>query len=220
MRRRSPRVVLAWIVTAVIALVTIRVVATDLGALDRQAHALGPNVAVVLATRDLAIGTTVVSADLRIVTRPRSTVAPDALHDIELAIGRVVVVPLLRDDVVRAAHLAAADRRGLDAVVPVGRRAVHVVVKDGFRPPVGAVVDVLASFDPASTVVAGARGRATTVATGALVLAVDDPSDSGTNGGSGVTVLVDETTAPTVAFASSFGAISLTLAPPESACCG
>jgi Flp pilus assembly protein CpaB len=218
--RRSPRVVLAWIVTVAVALVTIRIVATDLGALDRQAHALGPGVAVVVATRDLPVGATVGASDVRVVTRPRSTVASDALSATALAIGRVVAVPLLGDDVVRAAHLATADRHGLDAVVPVGRRAVHLVVKDGFRPPIGAVVDVLASFDPASAVVAGARGRATTVAAGALVLAVDDASDAGTNAGSGVTLLVDERTAPTVAFASSFGAISLALAPPETACCG
>ena len=79
------------------------------------------------------------------------------------AVGRIVAVALLRDDVVGARHLVA----GVNGIVPVGRRAVHVVVKDGFQPPLGSVVDVLATFDPSSTG-AGTPGRATIVAHGAV----------------------------------------------------
>ena len=39
--RRSPRVWVAWAVAALVALVTLRVVATDLATLHARAHALG-----------------------------------------------------------------------------------------------------------------------------------------------------------------------------------
>ena len=45
-------------------------------------------------------------------------------------------------------HLTARDRDGLSGLVPVGYRAVRIRPDDGFRPPVGAVVDVLAALDP------------------------------------------------------------------------
>ena len=141
------------------------------------------------------------------------------MRDPGAAVGRIVAVPLLRDDVVRAAHLTAAERSGLDGVVPFDRRAVHVVMKDGFRPPRGAVVDVLASFDPASLVDAGARGRAAIVASGAQVLALDDPAQSGGPAGTGVTLLVTVAEAPAVAFAAANGDVTVALAPPEHACC-
>jgi Flp pilus assembly protein CpaB len=217
--RRSPRAILAWVATAVVALATLHVVVSDLGALQRQAHALGPNESVVLATRDLSLGTTIGAHDLRVVRRPRATVAADALHDRAAAIGRVVAVPLLHDDVVRAAHLTASNRSSLDGIVAVGNRAVHVVLKDGFRPPVGAVVDVLVSFDPTSISPVGARGRAAVVAAGALVLGLDTDSSSETAPTSGVTLLVPDADAPAVAFAAATGEVTVALAPPENACC-
>lgn len=226
--RRSPRVLLAWAAALLVMLVTVRVVSGDLGSLHRRAHDLGADITVVLATRDLPLGTTVAVADLRTVRRPSTTVTPDALHDAGVAVGRVVAVALLRDDVVGARHLVpgsglAADGSAINGVVPVGRRAVHVVVKDGFQPPVGSVVDVLATYDPSLATVAGAPGRAAVVASGARVLALNnasssDPSATDTTG-SGVTLLVTETEARAVAYAASLGEISLALAPVQSACC-
>lgn len=220
---RSPRVVLAWAVAIVLALLTARVVGGDLQALHRRAHNLGPDISVVLAQRDLPLGATLNAADVRVVTRPASTVPSDALRAPDAASGHVLVVAMLRDDVLRTADLAPNARTGLDGVVPVGRRAVHVVLKDGFRPPVGAVVDVLAAADP--SVAAGAAPAASTadaaatVARGALVLAVDDAGTSSSGSGSAVTVLVTEAEAPAVAFAASNSQLSLVLAPPEAACC-
>jgi Flp pilus assembly protein CpaB len=217
--RRSPRVWMAWMLAVLVGFVTVRVVMGDLGALHRRARSLGPDVRVVVATRDLAIGARIDRADLRSLVRPRSTVTPDAIRDPAVASGRVVAVPLLRDDVVRAAHLTARDRSTLDGVVPFDRRAVHIIVKDGFRPPDGAIVDVLASFDPASFVAAGARGRAAIVAAGAQVLALDDGPESGGPAGTGVTLLVTVAEAPAVAFAAANGDVTVALAPPEHACC-
>jgi Flp pilus assembly protein CpaB len=218
--RRSPRVLLAWAAAVIVMLVTARVVTGDLGALHRRAHDLGPEVAVVLAARDLPLGTSVVAADLRIVRLPARTVVVDAVHDPAAAVGRIVAVALLRDDVVGARHLVA----GVNGIVPVGRRAVHVVVKDGFQPPVGSVVDVLATFDPSLATGAGTPGRATIVASGAQVVvpagvtASSGPDASGASG-AGVTLLVTEAEARSVAYAASIGEVSLAPAPVQSTCC-
>jgi Flp pilus assembly protein CpaB len=108
--------------------------------------------------------------------------------------------------------------------VPLGERAVHVLVKDGFEPPIGTVVDVLATFDPSIAVAAASAGEATVVARGARVLALaatprDDSSASEDSAGSGVTLLVTEPEARAVAYAASVGVVSLALAPLQSACC-
>lgn len=228
--RRSPRVLLAWAAAVVVVLATMRVVTGDLGALHRRAHSLGADVPVVLAARDLALGTTVGSGDVRTVRRPSSTVSSDALRDPGQAVGHVVAVALLRDDVVGARHLVAGDRAGIggpsiNGIVPVGRRAVHVLVKDGFQPPVGSVVDVLATYDPSVATASGTPGEATLVARGALVLALAGAAPRGDAGPSsdvtpsGVTLLVTETESRSVAYAASIGEVSLTLAPVEAACC-
>jgi len=142
--RRSPRVLLAWAAAVVVMLATTRVVAADLGSLHRRAHNLGADVPVLLAARDLQLGTTLGAGDVHMVRRPSTTVSSDALRDPAAAVGRVVSVALLRDDVVGARHLVT----GVNGIVPVGRRAVHVLAKNGFQPPIGSVVDVLATYDP------------------------------------------------------------------------
>jgi len=93
---------------------------------------------------------------------------------------------------------------------------VHVTPADGFRPPRGAIVDVLAAFDPTSVVVDGARDSAVIVASGARVVEVDDrASTDDTN--VGVTLLVSEEEARVLAFAAANGDLTLAIAPPESA---
>ncbi len=83
-------------------------------------------------------------------------------------------------------HLARAGRDGLDGLVPVGYRAVRVADPDGVRPLAGAVVDVLATYDPSIVVVDGADGTpalaAAGVVHGARVLALDDHG-GGSHGG-------------------------------------
>ena len=215
---RSPRVLLAWSIVVVVAIATARLVATDLAALHRRARNFGPDVQVMLAARDLPLGATITPGDIRTVTRPASTLPPDAMRDVKHTLGRVVAVGFVRDDLVREVHLAPADRVGIDGVVAVGRRAMHAVIKDGFRPPLGAVVDVFATFDPTVSA-AGARNTATTVARGARVLGVDEAAGSAAGGGPGVTLLVAEAEAGAVAYAAGNGDISLAIAPPETACC-
>ena len=227
--RRSPRVILAWAAAIVVMLGTVRVVAGDLEALHRRARSLGAEVPVVLAARDLALGATVAAADLRTVRRPSTTVSGDALRDPAAAVGRIVAVALLHDDVVSAGHLvpvgAGGAGPGVNGIVPVGGRAVHVLVKDGFQPPVGSVVDVLATYDPSIAAVAGTPGAASVVARGARVLALagtnraDESGTSSDTTGSGVTILVTEDEARSVAYAGAVGEVSLALAPVQAACC-
>jgi pilus assembly protein CpaB len=228
--RRSPRVLLAWAAAVVVMLATARVVASDLGSLHRRAHSLGADVPVVLAARDLPLGTMLGAGDVRTVRRPSTTVSSEALHDLESVVGRIVAVALLRDDVVGARHLVAGDGRGtngpgINGIVPVGRRAVHVLVKDGFQPPIGSVVDVLATYDPALANIAASPGQATIVATGARVLALAGAAQTGElgasadNNGSGVELLVTEDEARSVAYAASIGEVALALAPLQTACC-
>jgi len=217
---RSPRVVFAWVLAALVAIATARVVGGDLASLHQRARALGPNVQVVLAQRDLSLGRALDASDVRVVSRPAETVPSDALRVKQDVNGRVLRVSIFRDDVVRAVDLAPLARNGIDGLVPVGRRAVHVVLKDGFRPRVGAVVDVLASADPTVAASSPANaGRAVTVAQGAIVVGLDDPGEAGSAGGSAVTVLVTAVEAPAVAFAAANGQVTIALAPPEDACC-
>jgi Flp pilus assembly protein CpaB len=218
--RRSPRVLLAWSAAVVVALTTARVVGGDLATLHSRAASLGPRLGVVVAVHDLELGQTVRAHDVRVEKRYATDIPSTAVTHADRAVGRVVVVPVLRDAMLFTHHLAAANRSGLDAVVPVGDRAVHVVPKDGFRPPLGSIVDVLAAFDPTVVTVEGAGNSAVVVAGGARVLEVDD-ADSGSSDSTttGVTLLVTDTEARVVAFAAASADLTLAVAPPESACC-
>jgi Flp pilus assembly protein CpaB len=137
--------------------------------------------------------------------------------------GRVIAVPVVRGGFVVDANLAPRRRTGLNGAIPPGMRALHIVVRDALRPPVGSSVDVLATFEPSSS---GANGAAPTVvaARGVLVLETEDAPaafDTGTGdrtgGGHGVTLLVSEDDAPRVAFAGATGVVTLALVPPEDA---
>ena len=101
---------------------------------------------------------------------------------------------------------------------------MHVVVKDGFQPPVGSVVDVLATYDP--SLATGGRhrpGRAPSsrAAPGSWRSPARHergdrrrPPTTDT-AGSGVTLLVTEAEARAVAYAASIGEVSLALAPAQ-----
>lgn len=214
--RQSPRVLFAWLATAVVALLTARVVAGDLATLHRRAATLGPQRHVVLAAHDLEIGQTVTAGDVTTEIEYAKEIPRDAITEARDAVGRVVAVPVLAHAVVFAHHLTPAHRSGVDGIVPEGDRAVHVTPADGFRPPRGAIVDVLAAFDPTAVVVDGARDSAVIVASGARVVAVDDRATvEDTN--SGVTLLVTASEARVLAFAAANGDLTLAIAPPESA---
>jgi Flp pilus assembly protein CpaB len=219
--RRSPRVLLAWFAALLIALTTARVVGGDLATLHRRAASLGPQQSVIVATHDLVLGHTITASDLRREPRYRSQIPREAIRSSASAVGRVVIVPVLRNGVVFSGHVAPAERTGLDAVIPAGTRAVHVAPQDGFRPPRGSVVEVLAAFDPSIVAVDGPADAAVVIASGSRVLAVDDGSDSSSSDVSfaGVTLLVTDVEARAIAFASATADLTLAVTPPEEACC-
>ncbi|MDQ1521488.1 MAG: Flp pilus assembly protein RcpC/CpaB [Actinomycetota bacterium] len=217
--RRSPRALVAWSAAVVVALVTARIVATDLATLHRRAATLGPMRAVVVAATDLPLGATVRRADVDVIQMYASTISRGALHDRGEAVGKVVAVPVLRGATLVRGHLAGARRSGLDGLVAEGHRAIRVVTDDGLRPRPGDVVDVLVSFDPTVVVQSGGGKGAVTVANAARVLAFDGGGEIGATKGPGVTLLVTEQEAHAVAFAVANGALMLALAPPEAACC-
>jgi len=212
---------LAWFAAVVVALTTARVVSGDLAALHRRAASLGPQVSVMVARHDLELGQTISARDVRRESRYRSQTPREAIRVAAGAVGRVVIVPVLRDAMLFTGHVAPASRTGLDAVIPRGERAVHVTPHDGFRPARGSVVDVLAAFDPTVVAVDGPADAAVVVADGAHVLAVDDASTSGEGDVSyaGVTLLVTEAEARAIAFAAATADLTLAVTPPESACC-
>lgn len=217
--RRSPRVVLAWIATVLVALTTARVVTNDLTNLHNRAKTLGKNVRVLLAVHDLPLGSRIAENDLRAVERPAATIAPDTVDDESLAIGRVLAFGILAGDALRTRHLASGDAADVSGAIPKGKRVLHIESADGYRPEPGAIVDVLATLD--SNGLGGDSREATVVARGSAVVAHDAAPDleSGETTTGGVTLLVTEGEARAVAYAGAVGQITLALAPPETACC-
>lgn len=214
MPHRSPRALLLWAVAALVAVVTAVVVAGDLATLHRRAGALGPEGTVVVAARALPVGRLVQPGDVTERRVHRSQAPAGVLGTAGAAVGRVVVVPVLRGGFVAAGNLTARHRSGLDGVVPAGMRALRVVVTDSLRPSRGAVVDVLATDDRGDT-----AGSAQVAAAGVQVIATDtrDTSGGGRAGAFGVTLLVDPDQAAELAAAQAAGMLTLALVPPESA---
>lgn len=217
--RRPARAVWLWTAALIVALTTALVVASDLAALHWRARELGPERPVVVATRDLHLGTTVRSADVEVVRRHDSQVPEGALADARDTVGRIIAVPVLDGLELTERNLVDADREGDGAVVPHGMRAVRVPDTDGLAPAPGSVVDVIVALDP---VLAEETGTPTLVpAAGARVLAGPAASDveDEAAGEASVLVLVPADEAERIAFAVANGSVTLALAPPEDACC-
>jgi Flp pilus assembly protein CpaB len=219
MLKRSSRVLGLWVGAIVLAVATGAVVAGDLATLHRRAQQFGSERRVVVARRDLVLGTTVTAGDVTTRRVYSSQVPSDVLDDTALALGRTVRVPVVRDAYVADANLAPTRRAGLDGVLPEGTRAMRVVVEDGLRPPPGSAVDVYATFasDEFGTG-STSRDPATVVAAGVPVLGTDGGgAAAGATRTIGVTLLVDEGDAAAIAFAVTHGRIVLALVPPEDA---
>jgi Flp pilus assembly protein CpaB len=212
MLRRSPRTTLAWAAAAVVALVTAVTVVNLLGSLRHQDEAFGALHPVVVARRDLAVGTRIRAADLDRRRIRGEAPGAGALTE-QAATGRVVRVPLLRGAIVTARHVADSEREGLGGVVPDGQRLVRLVVEHGLRPRAGDLVDVLATFDPQTL---GDHGEPTIVVAPAVeVVGVGPVPDTGDT--VAVTVLVTPRQSTRLAFAAAAATVSLALAPPEAA---
>jgi Flp pilus assembly protein CpaB len=219
MFHQSPRALALRFAAVVVAVVTAGLVASDLASLHRRAHDFGPERSALVARRDLAMGTTIRAHDVR--TRPvhSSQLPSGVLIERARVVGRVVVVPVLRDGFVADRNLAPRKRTGLDGAVPRGMRAVRVVATDSLVPRPGAAVDVIASYesDPLHSADNLTPSDAVVVAHGVLVLDTSAAQTADGAGALGVTLLVTPDEARQLVFAATHGVITLALVPPESA---
>ena len=211
MFRRSPRTALLSVAAALVAVVTATTMIRTISSLRHQDEAFGRLSPVVVARRDLPVGTRIRSADLTSRRVRGEQPGADTVTRASGAVGRVVRSSLLRGDAITARHLTAARRGALSDVVPSGHRAVRIVIEHGLRPAVGDLVDVFATFDPATL---GDGGDPTILIAPAVpVLAVDTTAAAADT--VGITLLVTPREASGLAFSVATGTPSIALAPPE-----
>ena len=108
---------------------------------------------IVVAAQNVALGSRLAEADLRLAPWPRAVPLAGSFQKISDVVGRGVVVPMIPNEPVLDSKLAAVGGgAGLTAAIPEGMRAVGVKVNDvigvaGFVLP-GSRVDVVVSGSP------------------------------------------------------------------------
>lgn len=162
-------------------------------------------VAVLTAARDLAAGTSLEVADLRVSHVPRALVPTGALSRVGVAVGRVLAGPVRRGEPLTDVRLAGAD---LLAGLPRGVLAVPVRIADAASVALvtaGDRVDVLAA---AAT--PGGPPYARVIAPDAEVLSVPTAVQDGGDGAL-LVVAVDPSVAARLAAAAISSRLSLTV---------
>jgi pilus assembly protein CpaB len=110
---------------------------------------------VVVAAGDLEIGTELRPEDLKVIQWPANSAPSGTFGKSEELVGRGVVLPMIQNEPVLPAKLAAKDAgAGLPPVIPTGLRAVSVRVNEvigvaGYVTP-GTRVDVVATVNPST----------------------------------------------------------------------
>jgi Flp pilus assembly protein CpaB len=207
-RLRRPRRLLAAALAGV--------VVWSLAAASRPAPS--PESTVVVATHDLAPGTSLTAADLALESRPVTTLPQDPLETGDGIVGRSLVVPVRAGEPIRArdvldsALLRSWSPGTVATPVRMGDPAAVALVR------AGDLVDVIAAGETASS------ASATVVATGVRVLVVPTRAVAGTSSvfaggdattteGDGSLVVLATTSAQAVelAQASVRGRLSFTL---------
>ncbi len=142
----NKRPVLMIAVAAAVSLATVSMAAIWL----KQKDDAG-TIKVVVATRDLQMGTRLQPAMLETVSWPVSAPIQSPLNSTEQAYDRVINMPILRGEPILVSKLAALGQQGgLSSVLKEGKRAVTVKVNEvvgvaGFALP-GNFVDVMANI--------------------------------------------------------------------------
>src|SRR6266566_3958420 len=114
---------------------------------------------VVMASKDLNVGEKLAEEDLRLAEWVVGEPPKGSFFKVQDAIGRAVLYPTFKDEIILGSRLASTDAgAGMAAVIPEGMRAVSIRVDDvvavaGFVGP-GTRVDVLLTGNPA----AGSQG--------------------------------------------------------------
>jgi pilus assembly protein CpaB len=191
----------------------------------RGAITTGPTpamAAVVVAATDLPVGTRLQESDLRLAKMPDSDLPPGIFHSVPEAVGRGVVLPMTKNELVLASKLASENGgAGLPSLIPVGMRAVSVKVNDvisvaGFV-TAGTRVDVVLTGNPTKDSDPG-QITTTTVLENIQVLAAGQKLQRNEQGEpqqvTVITLLVSPDDAQKVVLASSEGRIQLALRNP------
>lgn len=198
--RRSPAGF--WLVAVALALLTGTAVSRLVGRAEALSARYGATRAVVVARHDVAAGAHLRAGDVGRRVMPAAFVPAGAVSGSTTSslVGRVVVVPLVRGQVVVGAHLAPGGLSAVAALVPPGTRAIALPT-GGLAPPLrrGDVVDVYATFDD------GKDPPTFAVARRVPVVSVAEDDDT-------VTVAVDERDVDRVAFAVTTGEVTIVLA--------
>jgi len=177
---------------------------------------------VVVADSNLAAGSRIAPADLRIAEYPVGDLPDGTFQGMADLVGRGVIVPIHKNELVLASKLASAKGgAGLPSLIPSGKRAVSVQVNEvisvaGFVAP-GTHVDVLLTGRPST---GGAQdAMTTTVLENVEVLAAGQEMQQNPDGGkprtvTAITLLVTPEEAQKLTLASSEGHIQLALRNP------
>lgn len=176
-------------------------------------------VPVLVAARDLPIGTALSSSDVRVAVWPAANPVSGAFTTPEALIGRGLIADMVENEPLTAAKLAPTEAgAGLPPVIPPGMRAISVQVNEvvgvaGFVTP-GNRVDVVA------TIASGDFNMSRVVVSNVKVLAAGTKYDQ-TRAQNGepiqttvVTLLVTPTDGERIALASVEGRLHLTLRNP------
>ncbi len=192
---RLRRSLVVWWMTAVaLAAVTGVVVAGVVGGAEARAARYGSVRRVLVARHEIAAGRVLRAGDVTWTAIPAAFVPDGPLA--RSPVGRTVIVPLDRGEVVLASKVAPLGLTGAAALLRRGERALAVPASPGTPPlAVGDIVDVLATL-PES-------GETSVVAARARVLAADDRA---------ITVAVRPHDAPAVAAALATATVALALA--------
>jgi Flp pilus assembly protein CpaB len=185
---------------------------------DALAPAIGPSVPVVTAARALVRGTTLTAEMLKPIDIPSGYAPPGALHRVQEAIGHTLVSDVAAGEAITRTRIGSGHSGPIASLVPSGMRAVTVPVTTAGDIVVGDHVDVLATFG-------GGQPHTETTASGLEVIAVASVRDASSQlstdrGGSAatITVLATPSEAESLAYASTFATISVSiLAPGEHA---
>jgi pilus assembly protein CpaB len=100
------------------------------------ANAVAPKaekqIKVVMAVRDMQLGTKLQTADLKLVSIPERTVPKSAITEYKQALGRVLVVPLTANEMVMQWKIAGESDtpEGIASTITRGYRAVSVQITD------------------------------------------------------------------------------------------
>jgi len=178
---------------------------------DALAPAIGPSAPVVTAARDLVRGTTLTAEMLKAIDIPSGYAPPGGLHRVQEAIGHTLVSDVAAGEAITRTRIGPGHSGPIASLVPSGMRAVTVPMTTAGDIVVGDHVDVLATFG-------GGQPHTETTASNLEVIAAasgDEASSQlstdGSRSAATITVLATPSEAESLAYASAFATISVSI---------